>query len=80
MTKRLPLKSITDFYSALGQYLTYEVALKLQEPDRELYLAVPKAAYDTLFQEVLIQKVLEFHPIKILVYSKTTQEIQSWID
>jgi hypothetical protein len=71
---------ITDFYSALGQYLTYEVALKLQEPDRELYLAVPKATYDTLFQEVLIQKVFEFHPIKILVYSKTTREIQSWID
>jgi hypothetical protein len=23
---------ITDFYSALGQYLTYRVALKLQEP------------------------------------------------
>jgi uncharacterized oligopeptide transporter (OPT) family protein len=40
---------ITDFYSALGQHLTYEVALKLQETDRELYLAVPKATYDTLF-------------------------------
>jgi XisH protein len=24
---------ITDFYGALGQYLTYRVALKLQEPD-----------------------------------------------
>jgi XisH protein len=58
----------------------YQVTLKLQEPDREMYLAIPKATYDTLFQEVLIQKVLEFHPIKILVYSKTTQEIQLWID
>jgi XisH protein len=33
---------ITDFYGSLGQYLTYRVALKLQEPDRHLYLAVPK--------------------------------------
>jgi Caspase domain len=43
-------------------------------------LAVLKATHDTLFQEILIQKVFEFHPIKILVYSKATQEIQSWID
>jgi XisH protein len=38
---------ITDFYGSLGQYLTYRVALKLKEPDRELYLAVPKPAYET---------------------------------
>ncbi len=71
---------ITDFYSSLGQYLTYRVALKLQEPDRELYLAVPQITYDTLFQEILIQKVFENYPVKIIVYSKVTQEIQLWID
>ncbi|WP_416672070.1 element excision factor XisH family protein [Egbenema bharatensis] len=71
---------ITDFYNALGQYLTYQVALNLQEPDRQLYLAVPKTTYDALFQELLIQKVFEFYPIKIIVYSKLTQEIQSWIE
>jgi XisH protein len=71
---------ITDFYSALGQYLTYRVALEVQEPDRVLYLAVPKLTYETLFQEILIQKVFEFYPVKILVYNKITQEIQSWIE
>jgi hypothetical protein len=71
---------ITDFYGALGQYLTYRVALELQEPDRVLYLAVPKLTYETLFQEILIQKVFETYPVKILVYNKITQEIQSWIE
>ncbi|WP_309742459.1 element excision factor XisH family protein [Chamaesiphon sp. OTE_20_metabat_361] len=71
---------ITDFYGALGQYLTYQVALKLQEPDRELYLAVPKPTYDNLFQEVLVQEVFRFYPTKIIVYSQITQEIESWID
>ena len=71
---------ITDFYNSLGQYLTYRVALTLQEPDRELYLAVPNITYESLFQEILIQKVLEFYPIKIIVYNKVTQEIQLWID
>lgn len=71
---------ITDFYSSLGQYLTYQTALRLQEPDRELYLAIPQVTHDSLFQEILIQKVFEYHPVKLLVYSKATQEIQQWIN
>jgi XisH protein len=74
------VSQITDFYSSLGQYLTYQVALKLQEPERELYLAVPKITYDTLFQEILIQEIFRLYPINIIVYSQTTQEIESWID
>lgn len=71
---------ITDFYGSLGQYLTYQVALNLQEPERQLYLAVPKPAYDTLFQEVLIQSVLQRYPVNMIIYSPVTQEIESWID
>lgn len=71
---------ITDFYSALGQYLTYQAALELQEPDRHLYLAVPKITYDTLFQEILIQKVLERHPLSLVIYNLQKQEIDQWID
>jgi XisH protein len=71
---------ITDFYSSLGQYLTYQVALKLQEPDRQLYLAVPSTTCESLFQEILIREVLQCYPIKLIIYNKTTQEIQSWIN
>jgi hypothetical protein len=71
---------ITDFYGALGQYLTYRVALKLQEPERELYLAVPQPTYEKLFQEILVQEVFLLYPVNIIVYSQITQEIESWID
>lgn len=71
---------ITDFYGSLGQYLTYQVALKRQEPDRQLYLAVPNTTYESLFQEILIREVLQCYPIKLIIYNKTTQEIQSWIN
>ncbi|MFM2433084.1 MAG: hypothetical protein RLZZ511_4298 [Cyanobacteriota bacterium] len=71
---------ITAFYAALGQYLTYKVALKLEEPDRTLYLAIPSATYESLFQEILIQATLRDYPIKLIVYDKLTQEIESWID
>ena len=74
------VSQITSFYGALGQYLTYQVALKMQEPDRQLYLAIPTVTYESLFQEPLIQEILRNYPIKLIVYHKSTQEIQSWID
>ena len=33
--------TITDFYNALGQFLSYRLALEKNESDRILYLAVP---------------------------------------
>lgn len=42
--------AITDFYPALGQFLSYRLALSATEPERVLYLAVPLDAYETFFQ------------------------------
>ena len=74
------VSQITDFYAALGQYLCYKVALAERQPDRILYLAVPRLVYDLFFTEELIQKVLQFYPVKLLVYNLSSKEIQSWID
>jgi hypothetical protein len=74
------VSQITDFYAALGQYLCYKVALAERQPDRILYLAVPRLVYDLFFAEELIQKVLQAYPVKLLVYDLSNKEIQSWID
>jgi hypothetical protein len=42
--------AVTDFYAALGQFLSYRLALEATEPDRLLYLAVPLDIYETFFQ------------------------------
>jgi XisH protein len=74
------VSQITDFYSALGQYLCYKVALEEKHPDRTLYLAVPDPVYRLFFIETLIQKILQAYPVKLLVYDLLNKEIQSWID
>jgi XisH protein len=71
---------ITAFYNALGQYLAYQVALSEKEPDRALYLAVPDLTYESLFGEVLVQKILQRYPVKLIVYNSDVEEIQRWID
>ena len=63
------ISKITEFYSCLGQYLTYKVALLLREPERPLYLAVPAIIYDSLFQEYLVVEVMKKYPIKLIVYN-----------
>lgn len=68
---------ITEFYSALGQYLTYQQGLKITEPDRQLYLAIPKIAKDEVFSLTLTQQLIAELKIKLLVYS-LSGEIISW--
>jgi hypothetical protein len=74
------VSQITDFYAVLEQYLCYKVALADKHPDQTLYLAVPAPVYELFFTEVLIQKVLQAYPVKMLVYNLANKEIQSWID
>lgn len=40
---------VTDFYAALGQFLSYRLVLQEVEPQRILYLAVPVDSYDRFF-------------------------------
>ncbi|MBP5977473.1 XisH family protein [Brasilonema sp. CT11] len=42
--------AITEFYSALGQFLSYRLALEEVHPDHTLYVAVPLDIYKTFFQ------------------------------
>ena len=41
--------NISEFHTALGQFPNYRLALKKQQPDRFLYLAVPQGVYETFF-------------------------------
>ena len=43
--------NISDFHNALGQFLSYRLALQMTEANRVLYLAVPIDIFNTFFQE-----------------------------
>ena len=69
---------ITSFYEALGKYLTYRTALAMNKMDFDLYLAVPKRAFDTIFQKELVKVLVKEHKMNIVVYSDKNQSITSW--
>ncbi len=70
---------ISEFHSALGQYLNYVQGLEDKEPDRTLYLAVPLETYDDFFQLPFIQKSLKRHAINLINYDPIKEEIKQWI-
>lgn len=75
----LGASTIYEFHTALGQFLNYRLVLEEEEPNRILYLAVPKETYETFFKKQLIQKSVRIHAVKLIVYYAEKEEIVEWI-
>jgi len=76
----LGASDVTEFHSALGQCLNYRSALRLTEPERTLYLAVPEDVYNEFFIRRFIQRVIVEHQLKLLIFNPTQEEIVQWRD
>ncbi len=74
----LGVSEIHDFYKALGQFNYYFLALRKQEPERVLFLAVPVDTYETFFQEALTLEAIDYYNLKIVVYDSDKQTIATW--
>jgi hypothetical protein len=53
--------------------------LEVNEPERQLYLAVPLDTYDTFFQSRFAQVAIKRHHLKLIVYDPIAEEIVTWI-
>jgi XisH protein len=71
---------LTDYHTALGQFLNYRLALEINEPDRTLYLAIPLTVYDAFFQREFAQLSVERYEIKRIVYDPINEVITKWIN
>ena len=70
--------SISEFHTAVGQYLNYRRALRAQDPSRILYLAVPSQTYNEFFRLRFIQEGVEEYQIYLLVYNVEERSIVKW--
>jgi hypothetical protein len=69
---------ISEFHKALGQFLNYRVALRLKEPNRLLFLAVPVKVYRNFFSGELAQLSIAEYNVKLLVFDPDEEEIVTW--
>lgn len=70
--------AISDFHMALGQFLNYRIMLEVNQPDRQLYLAVPLETYETFFQSQFAQTAITRYQLKLVVYEPIAEEIVQW--
>lgn len=75
----LSTSTISEFHTAIGQFINYRIALEDDDPDRRLYLAVPLDIYKRFFKYQFIEKVIDRNQIPLLVYDTQKQEIARWI-
>lgn len=71
---------VSEFHTALGQFLNYRSALRKQQPERILYLAVPFDIYDDFFASSFIQEVIAEHQLKLLIFEPNREEVVLWIN
>ncbi len=75
----LGASKISEFYGALGQFITYRAALKIQEPERVLYLAVPDDVYEKFFVTAFIQNLIQQNQLYLITYDIEQEIIEQWI-
>ena len=72
------LSAISEFHTAIGQFLNYKVVLTQKDPHRILYLAISQDIYEGFFLDSFIQTVLQTYDIKLLVFDVKREEILLW--
>jgi hypothetical protein len=74
----LGASEVTEFHLALGQILNYRLALKQEQPERILYLAIPQDTYEDFFSRQFIQDAVAEYKIKLLIFNSLKQEVVLW--
>jgi hypothetical protein len=73
--------TISEFHTALGQFLNYRIALEVsEEPERVLYLAVPVDTYQMFLRFEPAKTVIERYAVRLIIYSPNNEVIDRWIE
>lgn len=72
--------AISEFHTALGQFINYRAVLKLKDPTRVLFLAIPSFTYNTFFSLEFTQLMLTENKLKLIVFDPKQEVIIQWIN
>jgi hypothetical protein len=73
--------TISEFHTALGQFLNYRIALEVSnEPERILYLAVPTDTYQLFLRFEPAKTVIQRYEVRLIIYNPHQEVIDQWIE
>lgn len=74
----LSRSQIADLQQAIGQFFFYKPWLAIEEPERILYLAVPEASDNDIFNEPLGRIYIEQMGLRVFAFDPVLEEITKW--
>lgn len=69
---------VVDLEEAIGQYALYQLFLRQSDPERQLYLAVPRHALDNILSREVGRVAIEGLKVNVIVYSLADEEPLLW--
>ncbi|MEM9219056.1 MAG: element excision factor XisH family protein [Cyanobacteria bacterium P01_F01_bin.150] len=72
--------AVSEFHTALGQFISYRMLLAEQYPEYVLYLAVPRDAFTSFFATQLVQGIIHSQQLKLIVYKPDKEAIDQWLN
>lgn len=76
----LGLSPMDDFEEALGKFRLYLGVLEELEPDRILFLAVPKPFFNKFFEDAIFMRIAQKNDLKMIVFDFSKKIIEKWIN
>ncbi len=71
---------INELEKTMGQLQLYQWALEVQEPERQLFLAISQEVYIKYFQKTIFQLAVQRNKINLLIYEPEREVIIKWND
>ncbi|MCA6502616.1 MAG: element excision factor XisH family protein, partial [Pseudanabaena sp.] len=72
--------AVSEFHTALGQFISYRMLLAEQYPEHTLYLAVPLDTYTSFFATQLAQGIISSQQLKLIIYKPQQEVIEQWLN
>ena len=72
--------AVSEFHTALGQYLNYRLLMQEQYPEYKLYLAIPLSSYDSFFQLPFVQTTIQQYQLRLAIYVPEEEAIAKWLN
>jgi hypothetical protein len=71
--------AVRDLEEAVGQYAIYRAILEVNQPERQLYLAIPEGVYDIVLADQFGQLIIKRLQLRVLVFDDQQAKVLQWI-
>jgi hypothetical protein len=71
---------VRNLEEAVGQYEIYRSILRVRQPDRQLYMAVPIPVYDGVLSDRFGQFIISDLRVRLLVFDEQRGRVVQWIE